>query len=199
MTNIEKILADGYEFVKSDSYKYAVNVINPSGEKNCFSFGCGLKRNLFFGVNKIGISEKELFEYLFSITDEEMCQWKHGYSLRTLKYFEELKSEIGYVGEEVIGDSGVCDCDFEKTEFFYSETHNYIDDWEEQILYFNHKPTNREIRIAKIIAKSDAMFKVKKWREYFKCWECGVSVHWLDIKGDIFKKIDCMEDRYCGC
>ena len=40
----------------------------------------------------------------------------------------------------------------------------------------------------------------QNWTDTFKCWECGIESHWLDVpnKG-IVEKFNAKKERYCGC
>lgn len=207
MGTFDEIKKIGYTFKAESScgYRtnqpfYSVEIQKPNGEKKVHHFSPSLHRNFIFGEEKIAISERELFDNLFNLTEEENCKWQYGYSLRTFNFFESLKNQIGFVGVEYNNDGDIwSDGSFEKTPYFDSEIHQGIDDWCEETIYFNHFPSKQDVAIANFVISARTYFRIGKWREEFTCWECGCKIHWLDINGDVRTKIDCMEERYCGC
>ena len=201
MSNIQKVLDIGYQINADTTHCYAMNVINPDGKSTIVPFTIKLHKKFYFGPDKIMVSEKELFDYLYTLTDEEMCQFMNGYGLRTKEYFDNLCSSIGYCGYECVDDfSGSHASDnLEKTEYYYTEKYAEVDNFGEIRHYFNHNPSDYEVRVAKMIQDAEYNFRMCIWHEEFKCWECGRTVHWTDIRGDIFEKVNCMEDMYCGC
>lgn len=198
MSNYRKILSLGYSFVRRTE-KYAVDIINPAGETKRFGFSIGLARTLYFGPDKLPITELELINDIFHLSAEEICFYKNNYSLRTEKYFNEVKKRIGFIGHETISDGHAWAIDFEKTKYYHTETHSGIDDYGEVNYYFDHSPSLNDIKTAKLIVDVQIDFHLKRCKETFKCWECGNETHWLDVKGNFFEKVDCLYDRYCGC
>lgn len=195
---LEKIKEIGYSFEKRDDIG-AINIINPEGKKKAFVFSKDLSRTLCFGVEKISVTERQLFEEIYNPTEEDMCQFLYGCSIRTHEAIEEIKNKIGFVGTSTEDDAIGKKVYGKETEFFHSEMHSGVDEWYEEKFYFTHKPSDDDVMKAKIIESLELDVRMGRLKEEFKCWECGKETHWLDIPGDFFAKIDCWRDRYCGC
>ncbi len=200
MKIIELVKEIGYLFELRDRIG-AINIYNPEGVKRVHTFSKDLHRKIFFGIDRIEVSEKELFEYLYKdITDEEMCHFQHGCSQRSYNYIQSVKRNIGLVGIGIDSDlMGKCDVDGEETEYYYSKVESDIDDWCETKYYFNHHPSERDIRTAIKIHELEVNFRIGEYKDEFKCWECGHKTHWLDVPGNFFDKLDGLEEKYCGC
>ncbi|WP_290770695.1 hypothetical protein, partial [Anaerofustis sp.] len=69
-----------------------------------------------------------------------------------------------------------------------------IDDFAVIKMFFNHKPTYKEVRIAFDIRDFE-----QKPIEVFKCSKCKQLTNWLDFDGYIHDKYNMAEDKYCGC
>jgi hypothetical protein len=198
MKTVEKIEAIGYRFEKRDDIG-AINIINPEGKKKAFVFSRNLERTLYFGTERLSITEKQLFEEVHNPTEEDMCIFLYGCSLRTHEALEAEKCRIGFVGTSTEDDAIGKKVYGKETEFFYSEMHSGVDEWYEEKFYFTHKPSDDDVTKAKIIDMLELDLRMGRIKEEFKCWECGMHTHWLDISGSFYEKIDCWRDRYCGC
>lgn len=64
---------------------------------------------------------------------------------------------------------------------------------------FNNTPTKQNVQKAHMLMELKLNFKTRKYKEVFKCWECGNTAHWLDVRGEFADKINALEDKYCGC
>lgn len=195
---IEMIKRLGYSFEKRDHIG-AINIINPEGKKKAFVFGRNLERILYFGPDKIAMSERQLFEEIHNPTEEDMCFFQNGCSIRTHEYIEAEKKKIGYVGMSTEDDCIGKRVYGQETEFYHADMHSGIDDWCEYKYYFNHNPSKQDVIKARAIDDFESELRIGRIKEEFKCWECGKKSHFLDIPGDILTKIDCIRDKYCGC
>jgi len=77
-----------------------------------------------------------------------------------------------------------------------------IDDYVIVDMYFEKKPTKKDITTAKLIENIFDHLIFPRWEPFhmtFTCWECGSTVHWLDIPGSLEKKWECYQEKYCNC
>lgn len=156
--------------------------------------------------------------YDFKNNQDLECCFKYKYSSRSRKYIESVMDNIGFVyyTDET---NGSMNTDGEPTDFetvciyklfLNAETkigklesdlwiakncyQIEIDDFAVIKMYFNHKPSEHDLKVA---------FTIRKFEthpiEVFKCYECGNLIHWLELDGDIIKKYDMAEEKYCGC
>lgn len=193
MTNIEKVKALGYRFEKRDAVG-AINIFNPDGTKLVHGFSRTLSKAMKFGAERIEVTEKELFDSIYNLTEEEMCDFQHGCSIRTWKYICGVKRSIGFVGIEIDGTLFG-----EKGKYSHREVYHDVDDVYEWFYQFNHNPSGNDIKTAILIEKLESLFEAKSIKEEFTCWECGRKIHWLDIKGDLYEKFNALDEKYCGC
>ena len=198
MTNIEKVKALGYNFQKRDTVG-AINIINPAGDKKVHGFSRTLSKTMKFGAEMIEVTEQDLFDSIYDLTEEEMCDFQHGCSIRTWKFICGVKRNIGLAGIGYKGDMYEEVISGEKGAYSHTEVYTEVDDWHEVIYYFNHRPSGKDIKTAILIDKLETLFETKSIKEEFTCWECGRKIHWLDIEGDLFEKFNALDEKYCGC
>lgn len=200
MPSIERIKELGYIFEKTERVG-SINIVAPSGEKKPFSFETALKRQMKFGTQMIEITEKELFDSIYELTEEEMCQFEHGCSIKSYNYIQTVKKNIGLIGSGLESDmfSGEVMRFGEKSEHCYEEVHDCIEESYVEKYYFNHNPSSNDIKTAIVICHIESDFGSHLRKDTFKCYECGHLTHWLDIPGNVFEKISNLEEKYCGC
>ena len=74
-----------------------------------------------------------------------------------------------------------------------------IDDYVIVDLYFENKPTKKNILTVNLIEKIEEYFNWNGWHNVtFECWECGAKTHWLDVPGSLEEKWECFKERYCN-
>ena len=150
--------------------------------------------------------------------DLESC-FKYGYSYRSRTYIESVMKNIGLMQYTDASNGSGCEegkptkfdivriyslfVNSEDTEvgkldqkLWIAQTCHQIaiDDYAVIKMYFNHMPSESDIRTSFAIRKFE-----RNPIEVFKCWECGHLVHWLELDGDISKKYEMAEECYCGC
>lgn len=157
-------------------------------------------------VDYIGIDEDVYLEYI------------NGYDKRTRLYLEKVLKNIGLIEED-------CGWEEEKFEILkqysiwgnltgsgyvdvgrledgkYIAQYSYrtdIDDYEIVKLYFDHLPTEKDIRTSRLVNDIEVYFSMYR-RSTFVCWECGRDVHWLDTEGNLEVKFMNLKKKYCGC
>jgi len=76
-----------------------------------------------------------------------------------------------------------------------------IDDYDLVTLYFDRKPTPGMLRTAQLVEEIETFFNFHGWEKvFFRCWECGRKLHWLDIDLDsIPEQWEAYQESYCGC
>jgi hypothetical protein len=156
--------------------------------------------------------------YDFEHDKELEAVFRYGYSTRSRKYIEDTMKNIGLLSYTHASNGSRCeegnpsvfetirnaqiyinaDTEIGKigdNTWIAQTCHQIdIDDFAVMKMYFDHAPTNDDLRIAFYVEK----FEMKPI-EVYKCWECGRLTHWLDNDGDIRKKYDMAVDQYCGC
>ena len=174
-----------------------------ASEGKIFSFSCSELYAEYYDFDK----HKEL----------ESC-FKHGYSDKSRRYIEGVMRNIGLLSytdatngsmkEEGNPTNFDADCKYDiyinaETTVGRLEDDRWIaqtcymvdiDDFAVIKMYFNHKPSKVEL----ITAFTIRSFEMKPI-EVFTCWECGHTVHWLELHGDINQKYEMAKERYCGC
>lgn len=156
--------------------------------------------------------------YDFQSNQNLECCFKYGYSPRSRKYIETIMSEIGLINYTDASNGSMCEdgnpTDFDvvckynlfmnaETKIGMLESNLWIaqtcyqietDDFAVIKMYFNHNPSDAELRTA---------FTVRKFElnpiEVFTCYECGRLTNWLELQGDINQKYDMAVEKYCGC
>lgn len=158
-------------------------------------------------------------EYYNFQNDKDLeCCCKYGYSTKSREYIEAVMKEIGLnyytdtsngsMCEE--GDPTVFDIDCIYNLYFNAQTEvgqlhadlwiaqtcyrTEIDDFAVIKMYFNHKPSESDLRKAFVIRKFE-----HHPIEVFTCWECNHMVNWLELDGDIEEKYNMAQECYCGC
>lgn len=163
----------------------------------------------------------EIYKEIFS-EPEEYCQWQNNFSLKTLKYLEEQEEKIGLISFEV-KEYGEFKTTFNENEFvkvmmppqiqtssvkLYKHNDKYIcvyviqpdiDSFYEHRITFKNEPSLQNLKTALLIDEVKTDFDRGKIKETFRCWECGRTVNWLDIDGDLKQKYYYALDKYCGC
>lgn len=201
MNNIDRVKELGYSFENSDRVG-VISIVKPTGEKIAHNFSRDLVRTIKFGAERIEVTEKELFDSVYDLSEEEMCQFQHGCSLRSYNYIKAVRSNIGLVGVGFVSDlfGSKEQMNFgEKSDYSHTEVHVDIDDAMEGNYYFNHHPSAQDIKTAIAIWRIESDFRSHLRKETFKCWECGHVAHWLDVPGNLFEKINALDEKYCGC
>lgn len=168
----------------------------------------------------IKISRWDLYKMLSSLSEEELFIKFYGYTPRTHKYLQAVKKNIGLLDHKV-------DYNEEKFEvlrqydlFFnltgsgkidigkigenrYVAQFSYrsdIDDYQIEKLYFNHMPSENNVKTALLLSEIELYFMLHPRQDVFTCWECGREVHWLDVEAkDLNERFDMLKERYCGC
>jgi hypothetical protein len=74
-----------------------------------------------------------------------------------------------------------------------------IDDYNVETIIFKKMPSEKDVVIARLIESIPFYMQFKGLKPTFTCWECGRTVHWLDIEGDIEQKYKLWKEKYCGC
>ena len=74
-----------------------------------------------------------------------------------------------------------------------------VDDYDFVYVIFSKKPSLRDVEVALASQDLKILFGSGIADTTFKCHECGIEKHFLDLEGSIFEKIDLLADRYCGC
>lgn len=176
-------------------------------------FLCGKESQDDEGVVKVSLTK--IYEEFFDWDEETWSMQLNGYGLRTKKYFDAIKKDIGF--EEIVHG-------WDTEEFETSSEYPYfgaiktveigktkenrwcaelgyqtaIDDYNEEKIYFNRKPSVADVKTLRKIEKirMDIRFRIKK--EIFRCYECGREIHWLDVEGGLDDKIFGLEERFCG-
>lgn len=76
-----------------------------------------------------------------------------------------------------------------------------IDDYVIVDMYFEKKPSKKDIMTAKLIEDIlDYLFR-PRWEPFFmtfNCWECGSETHWLDIPGSLEEKWEYYKEKFCN-
>lgn len=159
-----------------------------------------------------------LYQHFFNLTDEEICYKTHHYGLRTKKYLDACRENIGLIecgsdwdgvefekeyGIKLWGNltgSGEIDCGKWKEGWVAQYViRTGIDDYTINWYYLRRKPTKKMILDLYLIEEIEGFFLLKG-EEAFTCWECGCKVkHWLDLEGGLKEKFAKLTDSYCGC
>lgn len=66
-------------------------------------------------------------------------------------------------------------------------------------MHFTHFPSRQDVEDTLTIRKIARDFKLGRHREMFVCGDCGEIRHWLDIGGNIQRKLFLRLRRKCGC
>jgi len=218
------VIADenGNLYVKvkeSDEKKFV-----PKSEDKPLYLLCGNKKGTLEEVEElckkglaVKISCREIYKHYFNWTDEELCLKFNNYDLKTKKYIEQTRKNLGFIREEhgydeeknmknvfkVAGWMNSSEVEIGMTSngewcAQYS-VRTDIDDYDITRYYFSNKPTEKAIQIVELLSSLEFKFKFNRLNYEFNCWECGCKTHWLDINGDLFEKYNALEEKYCGC
>jgi hypothetical protein len=63
--------------------------------------------------------------------------------------------------------------------------------------FFGRKPKKKDLTTAYLINIVSSITEDKETK--FSCRHCGKTIHWLDLKGDLEKKLNLWQDYNCGC
>jgi hypothetical protein len=163
------------------------------------------------------ITGEQLYKHYFNWTDDELYMNFYGYDLKTKEFLKEIRDSLGFIredhgwDEEKLIDSPrkiKCWDNVNEVEIGRNDKGEWcaqfavqtaIDDYDIVKYFFLNEPSRDDIITLDFISRIEFKFFMRHIKPTFVCWECGVETHWLDIKGDIFKKYEALEDRYCGC
>lgn len=157
----------------------------------------------------------DFYREYFGWDDDKLYMKAFGYDSRTKKYLDAVKRNIGLIEEKHGWDeekliepytisiwANTSDIEVGKTADGYwcaqYSMRTAIDDYDITRFYFVKKPRENDILTAQKISDLQTKFFLRRLIT-FTCWECGRKVHWLDVEGNFDKKVDCLEDSYCGC
>jgi hypothetical protein len=228
MSLLEKINTY-YKIYKEDERNLVI--ADPSGKKkhvpktsHPFVLGFGSKAKNQADIDALVSEGKalkttgiDIYREFFGWDDNRCCQESKGYDLRTQKYINSIKENIGFIDEKhgwdeeknmteiftLKGWLNTSNIDIGKTtEGKWCAQYSIrtdIDDYDVGKLYFNHKPTRTDINTAELISEIELKFFLQDITPVFTCWECGRQVHWLDIEGNLKEKYEHLKEEYCGC
>lgn len=153
-------------------------------------------------------------------TAEKMELNRIGVDRRTKHYLEKIKKSIGFLdleeGYDPLQLENVTEIDLylnlpnpaqvgeverngEKLYVCQYTIRTEVDDYDIIKILFNKKPSKKSIKTCDAILDLETQFFMKEKSPTFFCWECGRETHWLDVKGDFWKKLAGLEEKYCGC
>jgi len=162
------------------------------------------------------ISPWELYEMFSNLSEDERYEKFYGYDKRTHRYLESIKKRNGWIESvynweeeklqnyktyEIYANTGPIQCGQVAPGKFVAQF-SYRTDIDNYIVekhYFDHFPSQQNIRTILLIEEIEQYFMLNPGSYKFQCWECGRTIHWLDIEGDLAKKFANTKDQYCGC
>ena len=221
MSKIKQLEALGYKICKGSLYhgkpqelkdgELFFYIETPSGELH--QPYLMLDDNFYVSENKIPCTRREIIIELFNPSEEDICYFENKYGLRTESYLNKISKSIGLKKIRYnISDSIKNDTTKEFSVQFINAnaTISYMDScyyvqlfstYSGELIYtfeFVRKPNFNDVTTAYDIASLKADFIIGKYKEIFKCRECGQTVHWLDGKGDFKSAVNRLEDKWCG-
>lgn len=163
----------------------------------------------------------DIYKAYYNLNEEETCYLEHGFGLRSWKYNQSTMDEIGLIRMDERVDStsngnpsdlpeySPVLCDFLNAAAHYGKVGDawlveiaswyVIDDYVVEKFYFSKRPTQDSLHVALDVRKVCKLLKDRR-SETYTCWECGRELHWLDcIPNGIHEKLNCLEEKYCGC
>lgn len=160
-----------------------------------------------------------LNDAVVGIDRDQVAYMLDGMDKRTRVYLEAVKKNIGL--EEVLSGEVLPDIDVTKeyslgyiwgnaspvecgkdNDGKWWATFGYradIDVAIEERYQFDRKPTKHKVLTARLIDNIETKFAIHTMVPVFRCWECGLETHWLNVDGNLEKKWENFKGLYCGC
>lgn len=193
--------------------------------KRSFSLPCAnIEINIQNSVGEVIFTFKtyDLYAEYYNFNEDENLEYyfKYRYGKRTRKYIEAVMKNIGLVNY-TDASNGSMSKEGDPTDFQVTNTYRVygmaetevgeiednmwiaqttfrcdIDDFAVIKMYFNHKPTKKDIETAFAIRELDGFNGFKGIPEV--CWdeECKHKINWLDISGNLKEKYEEAKRRH---
>lgn len=203
-------------------------IVSPTGKETIVPFnevplfiGTGGCRNAEEAEQRVasgtGMKTDGLSIYAEIYPPEQLCLAVNGYSLCTDVYLHEIMDSIGLTkiderefdrpldGEKIshypgrVNSGEVYIVKLQGGSYCAAVQYQAnIDAFPEIRMFFKDAPSTADVDTALTIRDVKAAFFAKKVSETFRCWECGNDTFWLDIPGDLKRKLNCAESKFCG-